>query len=71
MTMTKDELTKGAKAMHDYFAQAIVEQMESNPHPLNEMLANQLARPWNEMREDQRQDWRDMFSIGIKAVAHA
>lgn len=68
--MTKDELTTGAKAMHDYFAVAIREQANANPHPLNEMLAEQLARPWSEMREDQRQDWREMFSRGIKAVAH-
>lgn len=68
--MTKDELTKGAKAMHSYFASALTAQAEDYPHPLNQTLVDQLARPWDKLREDQRQDWRDMFSIGIKAVAH-
>lgn len=67
--MNAQELDRGAKAMHNYFSVLMREQAESNPHPLNDQILRQLAIPWKEMREDQRQNWRTMFHIGIKAVA--
>lgn len=69
--MTTQELDKGAKAMHTYFASAIREQAIDNPHPFNTQLAEMLGVPWDQMRDDQRADWREMFRLGVRAVAHS